>query len=166
MLISLSHPLICMLLALIVSGCTPLGQFLEALVEVSQRVNARMEVTVPPLPERPLYVLTVSARRFDNNQLVIVDADTWQVTRRTSLPGVAPWDFSRDPQGRIWIGYGAQPGGDTRVQIFAPDGSLLKTMSLCAVPFLRIHFAAGRAFVPCLQSGFEAAVVVIDLGRH
>lgn len=152
-----------MLLALIVSSCTPLGRFLEGLVEVSQRVNERMTVKVPPLPAHPLYVLVVSARRFGNNQLVIVDADTWQVTRHTSLLGVAPWDFSRDPQGRIWIGYGAQPGGDTRVQIFAPDGSLLKTMSLCADPFLPIHFAAGRAFVPCHQSGFEAAVVIIDL---
>lgn len=160
---SLIRPLSIILLALILSGCMPIGQFLEALVEVSRRFNQQMAVTIPPLPVHPLYVLTVSARRFGNNQLVIVDTDTWQITQRTFLLGVAPWDFSRDPQGRIWIGYGAQPGGDMRVQIFAPDGSLLKTMTLCSDPILPIHFAAGRAFVPCLQSGFEAAVVVIDL---
>lgn len=90
---------------------------------MSQQLNAHIVVAaLPPLPNHPLYVPAVSAQRLGNNELVIVDADTWQITQRTSLLGVAPWDFSRDPQGRIWIGYGAQPGGDTRVQIFAPDG--------------------------------------------
>ncbi|MFN8488666.1 MAG: hypothetical protein U0350_13785 [Caldilineaceae bacterium] len=115
------------------------------------------------LPAHPLYVLAVSAGTYGNNELVIVDVNSWQVVRRTTLLDVAPWDFSRDPQGRIWVGYGADPGGDHRVQVFAPDGSLLKTFSLCSDPYNLIHFAAKRAFIPCLQNGFHAAVAVVDL---
>lgn len=156
--------IITILLALTLSGCTSLNQFMAALTKSGRMIGELTPSEVmAPLPKRPLYVLTVSEPNLGDNQLVIVDADTWQVTQWTWLPRVAPWDLSRDPEGRVWIGYGAQPGGDKRVQIYAPDGALLKTLSLCIDPYLPIHFAAGRAFVPCLQSGFEAAVVIIDL---
>jgi hypothetical protein len=140
------------MLALVLSGCL-----------MWQQIDAALTVNSTPLPARPLYVLVVNAQVFGDNHLVIVDADTWQVARRVPLLGVTPWDFSRDPQGRIWVGYGAQPGGDRRVQVFAPDGALLKTLSSCLDPYLPTHFAANRAFVPCQENGFYAAVVIVDL---
>ncbi len=158
-----------LLVVLFLGGCATTEQVKDSLVKSGQRlkiIEQGLKALFPtpmPMPARPLYVLTVSAGRVGNNELLIVDADTWQVARRTSLLWAIPWDFSRDPEGRIWIGYGAQPGPERRVQVFTADGSLIKTMDLCFAPILPIHFAAGRAFVPCLQNGFEAAVVVIDL---
>ncbi|MFN8488667.1 MAG: hypothetical protein U0350_13790 [Caldilineaceae bacterium] len=145
-----------LLLALCLSGC-------EAVDSLQQSAKMTSMGTSSPLPAQPLYVLVVGAREYSTNQLVIVDPNIWQVVRRVPLLNVAPWDFNRDPQGRIWIGYGAEPGSEHRVQVFAPDGSLLKTLTLCSAPYLTIRFAAGRAFVPCLQNGFHAAVAVVDL---
>jgi len=131
--------------------------------------SARQQATVLTvdnsisLPAHPLYVLAVSAGTYGNNELVIVDPKTWQVVRHTPLSIAAPWDFSRDPQGRIWIGDGAEPGVHRLVQVFAPDGRLLKTLEACADTYTTIRFAVGRAFIPCLENGFHAAVVVVDL---
>ena len=141
-------------LALWVSSCTIID-------EIGQQ--AATQPNHKPLPAHPLYVMALSAGKAHNNELVIVDPVTWQVVRRTPLLSVFPWDFSRDPQGRIWLGYGAEPGGDERVQIFAPDGQLLKTLVACDTPYNLIHFAAGHAFIPCNENGFHAAVVVVDL---
>jgi len=148
-----------LLLILLLNGCRPVGQFLEVLVNSSQQINARMAGNAPALPTHPLYVLEV----YQNDELVIVDPATWQVMRRAPLLNENSWDFTRDPLGRIWIGYGATPGMETRVLVQAPDGRWLKTLSTCITPYLPIHFAAGRAFIPCLQTGFYAAVVVVDL---
>ncbi|MFN8488668.1 MAG: hypothetical protein U0350_13795 [Caldilineaceae bacterium] len=132
------------------SGCT----FLD---EMNQQ--AAMPPSTTPLPARPLYVSTISAGKLGINQLILVNPTTWQVARQVPLLSEAPYDLSRDPQGRIWLGYSE----DHRVQIFAPDGRLLKTLTICLDPYLTIHFAAGHAFIPCLQSGFYASVVVVDL---
>lgn len=117
------------------------------------------------LPEHPLYVLATSIGADYHNELVIVDSDTWQITRRRRILQARPWGISQDPQGRIWIGYGLGPDGDRRVQVFTADGSLVKTLRFdqCLDPYLPAQFAAGRAFVACLQSGFYATVLVLDL---
>jgi len=139
-----------MLLALWMSGCTIIDEIGQ---QAATQPNNR------PLPTHPLYVLTMSVGKVGINQLVIVDPITWQVTQQVPLLSEAPDNLSRDPQGRIWMGYSE----DQRVQVFAPDGRLLKTLTACLDPYLIIHFAAGRAFISCFQSGFYAAVVVVDL---
>ncbi len=143
------------LLIVWLSGCA-------AIDTVQQRLSQPPVNTATPMPAHPLYVLTIAGEN-NNHELLVVDSESWRVARRTVLLPVAPWEFSRDPQGRIWIGYGAEPGVDRRVQVFAADGHLLKTFTLCSDPYLRIHFAANRAFIPCLATGFYAAVAVIDL---
>jgi len=139
-----------LVLALWMSGCAVVDEM-------------RQQISMPPnsipLPAHPLYVLTVSVGKLGINQLVIVDPLSWQVTQQVPLLNVSPDNLSRDPQGRIWMGYSE----DQRVQVFAPDGRLLKTLTACLDPYLTIHFAAGRAFIPCLKSGFYAAMVVVDL---
>lgn len=122
-------------------------------------------LTPAPLPEHPLYVLATSIGADYHNELVIVDSDAWQITQRTRILKAGPWGISQDPQGRIWIGYGLGPDGDRRVQVFAADGTLVKTLRFdqCLDPYLPAQFAAGRAFVACLQTGFYATVLVLDL---
>lgn len=124
--------------------------------------------TSAPLPEHPLYVLAkgigpVGSRT--HSEFVIVDTDTWQVTQRTRILRAGAWGIKQDPQGRIWIGYGATPDGDQRVQVFSAQGALIKTIRLdgCADPYVPAQFAAGKAFVACLQTGFYGAVQVLDL---
>lgn len=143
------------LLVLLFSGCVEM--------DMAQQQWAQQPVnTATPMPIQPLYILTVAGDN-DLNELIIIDPTTWSIARRTTLLPVAAWELSRDPQGRIWIGYGAEPGVDHSVQVFSPEGKLLKTFSLCSDPTPKIHFADGKAFVPCLQNGFHAAVAIVDL---
>lgn len=137
-----------LLVLLLLSGCG-----------LAQQMAAARLSNATPLPAHPLYVLEV----HKEDELAIVDTTTWQVARRTPLLNESAWDLTIDPQGRIWIGYGAAPEPETRVQVLAPDGRLLKTLSACLTPYLPIHFAAGRAFISCLQNGFYATVLVVDL---
>lgn len=121
--------------------------------------------TPPPLPTHPLYVIARGVGSDQHNELVMVDADTWQVSRRTRLLNAFPWGMSQDPLGRIWIGYGAGPGTQRNVQIVSPDGKLFDTLTLddCSDPELPAQFANGYAFIPCLQTGFYAMVIVMAL---
>lgn len=122
-------------------------------------------ITPALLPAHPLYVLAKGIGSDTHSELVIVDTDTWQVTQRTRILRAGAWGINRDPQGRIWIGYGATLDGDQRVQVLSAQGAPIKTLRLdgCADPYLPAQFAAGKAFVPCLQTGFYGAVQVLDL---
>lgn len=142
-----------LLLIVLLGGCSTLEL-------VQQRLSQRPVDTATPMPAHPLYVI---ASAVSYHELLVVDPASWQIVRRSPLLQVGTWDFSRDPQGRVWLGYGAEPGADNRVQIFAADGTLLKTFTPCVDPFNKIHFAAGRAFIPCSENGFHAMVVVVDL---
>lgn len=139
------------LFCLFLAGCFPFG---------GQIATIPTDAQGQPFPTNPLYVM---ASAVGNRELLVVDPTTWQIVRRTQLLSAGISDFSRDPQGRIWLGYGAQPGVDERVQVFASNGKLLKTFTICADPFHKIHFAAGRAFIPCSENGYYASVVVVDL---
>lgn len=149
------------LLALSLSGCTPVGQFLETLVTVSQRVNERMVVKEPPLPARPLYGL--ASPKPVVNDLAVIDLDTWEVVRRAPLLSDFPTTFSRDPLGRIWVGFLYNKFSMPRVQIFAPNGRLLHTLPTCYSALTSIHFAADQAFIACEKPGLRLAVNVVDL---
>lgn len=141
------------LLIILVGGCNKVELVQQRLSQPT--LNAKTAV-----PTHPIYVITSAVEQAE---LLIVDPATWQIVRRSSLLLAGIKDFSRDTQGRIWLGYGAAPGVDERVQVFAPDGTLLKTLTPCVDPYNKIHFAAGRAFIPCGENGFQAAVVVVDL---
>lgn len=96
-------------------------------------------------------------------QLTLLNADTWAVIRTVQLPQSYSTHLSRDPQGRLWIGYQGIDWDDDRVQVFAPDGQLLQTLHPCRNPGSGVQFANGKAFVICNERGFFGTIVVIDL---
>lgn len=147
------------LLTLVLSGCQEIKPVVRVVGEVFRRLGTAPSSTALDftLPAHPLYVLG------RDSMLAIVDAESWQVVRTVNLGLTAPWRLSRDPQGRIWIGDGASPGVQRAVQVRAADGTWLKTFILCDDPHNTITFAHGYAFVPCHETGFYAAVAVIDL---
>jgi hypothetical protein len=116
--------------------------------------------------QRPGYVLSgynVGAG-FPDNTLTVFDPATWQMHRQISIPRSWAKNFSRDPQGRLWIGFsGNARKSDNRLQIYSPQGDLLKTLKPCVDPEAGISFAAGRAFVVCAEKGFSGEVVVLNL---
>ncbi|HLM53018.1 MAG TPA: hypothetical protein VK325_05365 [Pseudoxanthomonas sp.] len=116
--------------------------------------------------QRPSHVLSGSnaGAGFPNNALTVFDAATWQMHRQVSIPRSRAKNFSRDPQGRIWIGFsGSIQKSDDRLQVYSPQGELLKTLNPCVDPEAGINFAAGRAFVVCAEKGFSGKVVVLNL---
>ena len=119
------------------------------------------------LPKNPLYVVAMNIETTfgKKNELVVLDADTFEESNRTRLMDDTLFlQFSQDPMGRIWIGYaGTLENSTKRVDVFQPDGTLLKSLELCTWPNVRISFAADRAFVPCYLNGFHARLAVIDL---
>lgn len=145
--------------SLLLTGCVLMNKLEQGVEQVVQQVSlaSNGDQTQIVLPRDRLYVLS---RKYT---LSIVDTMTWQVIKQTPTLQAAAYRLSQDPQGRIWIGYGASPGVDRVVQVYSPRGDLLKTFDLCDDPYETIHFAVDRAFVPCLDTGFFAAVVVIDL---
>lgn len=81
---------------------------------------------------------------FRNNALTLVNTDTWQIYKRVELPRSRIESFSRDPQGRLWLGLsGNTDQGDTRVQIYSAEGDLLTTLTVCRNPEVGISFAQG-----------------------
>lgn len=116
--------------------------------------------------QQPSYVLSgynVGAG-FPRNALTIFDATTWKVHRQISIPHSWAKNFSRDPQGRLWIGFsGDIQNSDNRLHIYSLHGELLKTVQPCVDPEAGISFAAGRAFVACADKGFSGKVVVMNL---
>lgn len=104
------------------------------------------------------------ASGFRRNALTIFDRATWKVDRQVALPRSWAKNFSRDPQGRLWIGFsGNFQQTDNRLQVYSPQGDLLKTLGLCVHPEAGISFAAGRAFVACAENGFSGKVAVVNL---
>jgi len=116
--------------------------------------------------QRPSYVLSGSnaGAGFPHNALTVFDAATWQMHRQISIPRSWAKNFSRDPQGRLWIGFsGNIQKSDNRLQVYSPQGDLLKTLQPCIDPEAGISFAAGRVFVVCAEKGFSGKVVVLNL---
>lgn len=102
------------------------------------------------------------------NELIVLNADTFEEINRTRLmDNTLFFKFSQDPLGQIWIGYaGALENPTKRVDVFASDGTLLRSMDLCTWPNVTISFAAGAAFVPCYLNGFHAQLAIIDLNTY
>ncbi len=102
---------------------------------------------------------------FNYNALTIFDTEKWQVHQQIWLPHSGVKSFRRDPQGRLWIGFGGAPfgGSDDLVQIYTPDGNLLKALHPCDIPQGGISFASGRAFIACTQNGVSGKVAVVNL---
>lgn len=122
------------------------------------------------IPQTPLanpgYVLSGrnGASGFAQNALTSFDAEQMRVYRRVDLPHSDAETLSRDPQGRIWIGFsGSLETSDDRVLVFSAEGNLLKTLHPCVLPNAGITFAARRAFVACGESGFTGKLAVINL---
>ena len=127
--------------------------------------SASHEEQLPPL-HQPAYILSGYnvGGGFRHNALTIFDPATWKVHRQNSLPRSWARNFSRDKQGRLWIGFsGNLQMDDNRLQIYSPEGALLQSLSPCIAPAAGISFAANRAFVVCSESGFSGKLAVIDL---
>lgn len=116
-----------------------------------------------------IYVLSNdTSNMFRNNALRLVSIEEEpQIVAETSLLRSWAKNFSRDPQGKIWIGYsGSISHSDNRVQVYSPEGELIDTLEdVCRYPEAGINFAANRAFIACAESGFSGAVVVVGLDK-
>lgn len=128
------------------------------------------------LPENVGYLRSES---FSTAELIIFDADTFEIYRKVDLPKHLVGDshrFEIDDYGRIWIGFtGEYTGGPSLsdllsgrisrddILIFSADGDLIHEIKdPCAAPEGGIAFANGYAFVGCLHSGFKPRVAVIN----
>lgn len=125
----------------------------------------RETLFLPPLalPQHTAYVLSGILGGTNTFWLTLLDADTWQVIRRVQLPQAYTTHLSRDPQGRLWIGYLGLDWTEYRMQVFTTDGRLLQTLHPCRDPESGVQFASGKAFVMCMENGFFATVAVLDL---
>lgn len=123
--------------------------------------------TASPSTERqtpPTYVLSQAGGALSTTTLSLVDPAARSLRQTVDLLPSRVNDMSRDPQGRLWVGYWRDERElDERVQIFGPDGELLRELRPCLRPGAGISFAAGRAFVACAERGFGGSVVAIDL---
>ncbi len=109
---------------------------------------------------RPGYLLVESDVR---NTLTIFDSDSFTITRQIKLPQSWPESFSRDPEGRVWIGFASDfQRNDNRVHVYSPQGDLIHELRLCERPEGGIVFAGDYAFVVCANKGFSATVAVVD----
>lgn len=116
-----------------------------------------------PLPANRLSVLAGESINDGKNRLTVVDTSTWDIWHTTHLPRSLAHNLDRDPYGRLWVGFTGSVGvRDDRLRIYSPAGDLLKEMHPCSGP-LGTAFAAERAFVACLDTGFRGMFVVIDL---
>jgi len=121
-----------------------------------------------PLASRPLvgYVLSGNngSEGFRHNALTLIDARSGAVQRQIALPHSWAKNASRDPHGRLWIGFaGTLNTSDTLVQVYSPAGELLQELRPCVAPKAGISFAANRAFVACSERGFSGKMVVVNL---
>ena len=155
---------ICLLigLALSVVGCD--AALLEDLTEITYESFTQ---PTSSLPERPVYVLANFRRVAESpfpHELYIIDGDTWQIWNKTPLLPNRATEFSRDPTGRIWIGYGGGPGEvGKHVEIYSREGVLLKRLEPCVDPYRAVTFSDTTALIPCNENGFYASVASVDL---
>src|SRR5258706_1540661 len=64
--------------------------------------------------------------------LTLIDPATWAVRHTVALPRSKVRQLSRDPLGRIWVGfYGTSTLIDNRVQVYSSDGDLLHELQPC-----------------------------------
>lgn len=102
--------------------------------------------------------------RFRHNALTLFDPATWQVLHRVELPRSWAKQLARDPDGRWWVGLsGSVRESDTRLDVYGPDGALVKTLHPCTDSEAGVSFAADRAFVAFAEDGFRGKVPVISL---
>lgn len=122
-----------------------------------------------PLPANVGYL-----RSSDNvdssklSQLVIFDADTFEIYRTVELSESVPYVTNRlakDEYGRIWLSYGRYgnkffpKSDDSAVLVFSPQGELLHQLITECGAAVNIVFANGRAFLLCPLN----KVMVIDI---
>lgn len=115
-------------------------------------------------PTAETYVLSEAGGALSTARLSLVDPEGRSLRQSVELLPSRPGALSRDPQGRLWIGYWRKANElDERVQIYGQDGKLVRELSPCLRPMAGITFAAGRAFVACAERGFGGSLAVLDL---
>ena len=101
---------------------------------------------------------------FKNNSITIFDKQSWLVRRKVDLPMSWVYHFSRDVQGRLWVGFsGDFDKNDNLVQIYSSKGDLLKSLRPCTYPSAGIVFAKNNAFIACKENGFSGKIAVVNL---
>ena len=125
-------------------------------------------------PESPGYLRATGS---DFGELVIFDADTFEIYRTVGVPRALKGRshrLERDDEGRIWIGYSQEYTGvlpwmvKEEVRVFSAEGELEHTIQVnaddeyCGPPEGGIAFANGYAFIGCMFDGFSAKIAVVD----
>lgn len=128
-------------------------------------LTACREAGSAPAAQPPLYVLSsVNGANVRRDALALVDPGSWKVRRQVALPPSWAQHISRDPLGRLWLGFsGTRDSLDDRVQVYSPEGELLQELRPCLDPSAGISFAANRAFIACSERGSSGRVAVVDL---
>src|SRR5215831_9454699 len=114
----------------------------------------------------PVYIVSGDnvGSRFPHNTLTLVNPAGWAIRRQVALPHSWAKNVSRDPRGRLWIGFsGNHQDTDNLLQIYSPQGDLLQELRPCEAPDAGISFAENRAFVACAERGFSGRVVAVNL---
>jgi hypothetical protein len=112
-----------------------------------------------------LYVLSVAdgVGRYGRSTLSVVDVPSWRLTETISLLPRTARSLAIDPQGRPWVSYaGRHEQIDDRVQVITEAGAPLTMLRSCTNPEAGIAFAAGRAFIACVQNGLGGRLDVLD----
>jgi hypothetical protein len=94
--------------------------------------------------------------------LHMLDAETWQIIRTVQLPKSSAYHLSRDPQGRLWVGYDNLFYNEQRLQVLMPDSHLVKTLLPCNAPDGGVHFYQQQSFIICKENGFFASIAILD----
>ena len=124
----------------------------------------RSDLPMITRPDPTAYVLVNSAERPGDQSLLLIDPAGWATRRSVALPHSQVSRLSRDPQGRLWVGFSQLTTMlDNRVRVYSPAGDMLHELQPCQAPSAGISFAAGRAFIACSQNGFSGQVAVVSL---
>ncbi len=101
-------------------------------------------------PDPAAYVLVNSAEHPGDQSLLLVDPADWATRRSVALPHSQVSGLSRDPQGRLWVGFSQLTTMlDNRVRVYSPAGDMLHELQPCQAPSAGDQFC-GRAGVHCL----------------
>lgn len=125
--------------------------------------QARRATPAPPAGALA-YLISPPGEHADTSTLSLVDTASWSLWRSVELPPAKVESIAHDPQGRLWVGlWRSGQELDNRVQIYSPEGELLRELRPCVSPSAGITFAVGRAFIACAERGFGGSVAAIDL---
>jgi hypothetical protein len=149
------------LIALLLTLCT----LLLAACTAAPITGGQAQRATPAPPAGALaYLISPPGEKAAATTLSLIDTSSWSLWRSVELPPAKVENIAHDPQGRLWVGlWRTGQELDNRVQIYSPEGELLRELRPCLSPSAGISFTARRAFIACAERGFGGSVAAIDL---